>query len=234
MRLLLAGLLLATGVPQEYPRLSGPVTDLTGTLSASERGEVERISRALEASDSTQIALLVIPTTGGRPIEDYALETARRNGIGQAGKNNGVLIVVALQDRKCRIEVGTGLEGKLPDGLAGEIIRREMIPEFKQRRFGRGCVGAVRAVSMSVKGEYQAEVARRDKRAATMTGVIMSIFILIVIISMFRNRRGYGRRGWGYSPLFIGGGGWGGRGGGGGGWSGGGGGFSGGGASGGW
>lgn len=233
MRFLLAGVLLVAG-SQEYPKLSGPVTDSTGTLSASDRADVERISRALEASDSTQIVLLIVPSTGGRPIEDYALETARRNGIGQAGKNNGVLIVVALQDRNVRIEVGTGLEGRLPDGLAGEIIRREMIPEFKQRRFGRGCVGAVRAVSMAVRGEYKAEMKRQDRNKAVLSGVVVTIFILILVFAIFRNRRGYGRRGWGYTPMWIGGGGWSGGGGGGGGWSGGGGGFSGGGASGSW
>src|SRR5688572_25930609 len=234
MTLLVAALLLLA--PQEIPRLSGPVEDRAGSLTPAQVREATAISTALQQSDSTQIALLVVGTTGGRDIADYALEAFRTNGIGQAGKNNGVLIVVAVNDRKVRIEVGTGLEGRLPDALASRIIRDEMVPRFKAGDYGGGAIAGMKAASAAVKGEYKGSPASSARRKRTFGWGTLVFFILIAML--FSRRGGMGGFFTGYliGGMLSGGGGrssWGG-GGGGGGWSGGGGFSGGGGASGSW
>jgi uncharacterized protein len=228
-----AALFLLT--PQDIPRMADPVLDLAGVLSPAQAEEARSVSLALQASDSTQVALLIVKTTGGKDIAEYALEVGRKNELGQSALNNGVLIVVAVDDRRVRIEVGTGLEGKLPDALASRIIRNEMVPHFMAGRHGEGSVAAMKAVAAAVKGEYKgAPVSPRRKKAIGWGGLLLLLFILM----FFSKGRGMG----GFFPgLIIGGmmggggrGGWGGGGGGGGGWSGGGGSFGGGGASGSW
>ena len=234
MTIFIAALLLAA--PQDIPRLSSPVEDFAGVLSPAQLQEAQSISSALEQSDSTQVVLLVVKTTGGKDIFDYAHEVARHNGIGRRDKSNGVLIVVAVGDRKVRIHVGQGLEGKLTDALSGRIIRDEMVPRFQQGHYGEGALAGLKAVSAAVKGEYKG-TASPQRRKKSFGWASLVIFILL---AMFFSRRG-GLGGF-FTGYMIGGmlsgggrGGWGGGGGGGGGgWSGGGGSFGGGGASGSW
>ncbi len=232
MTLLAAALLLLA--PQDIPRLSSPVEDLAGVLSSAQLQEAGALSAALERSDSTQVALLTVRTTGGKDIAEYALEVFRRNGIGQAGRNNGILIVVAVDDRRVRIEVGLGLEGKLPDAIASRIIREEMVPRFRAGDYGAGALAGLKAVAAVVKGEYKGNPRTAQRKKTFGWGVL----IVIILLAMFFSRRG----GWGgfFTGYMIGGmlsgggrGGWSG-GGGGGGWSGGGGFSGGGGASGSW
>ena len=232
MTILFAALLLAA--PQAIPRLSSPVEDLAGVLTPAQVHEGQVLAAALERSDSTQVALLIVRTTGGKDIFDYSLEVARLNGLGQRDKSNGVLIVVAVDDRKVRIQVGQGLEGKLTDALSGRIIRNDMIPLFKEGKHGEGALAGMRAVAAAVKGEYKGTGNPQQRKKAVGMGVL----VLLILLAMLFSRRG----GWGgfFTGYMIGGmmsgggrGGWGG-GGGGGGWSGGGGSFGGGGAGGSW
>ncbi len=233
MHLLLAGLLLAAAAGQEIPTLAQPVVDRAGVLSRAQAAQALQLVRALEASDSTQVALLVVPTTDGRAIEEYAIDVARKCSLGQSGKNNGVLVVVAVQDRKCRIEIGTGLEARLTDLLASRIIRDEMIPHFKKGRYGDGALAGLAAVVGAVKGEYRGKPASKVSSNVIKPLVLIAIVILLSVFSP-RRRRGWGGAGWILMSGMGGGRSSGGGGGGGGGWSGGGGSFGGGGASGSW
>lgn len=233
---LLAAAALLFLAPQEVPRLASPIEDLAGALTPAQVQEARGISAALEASDSTQVALLIVRTTGGKDISDYTLDVARANRLGQAAKNNGVLIVVAIDDRKVWIQVGLGLEGRLPDALASRIIRDEMVPKFRANDYGGGAISGVKAVAAAVKGEYKGAPASTRRKKTVGWGVL----ILILVIAMLFSRRGSGLGGF-FTGYMIGGmigggrGGWGGGGGGGGGgWSGGGGSFGGGGAGGSW
>ena len=232
---LLAAAALLLLAPQDAPRLSSPAEDHAGVLTPSQLDEARRISAALEASDSTQVALLVVKSTGGRDIAEYALDAARRTQLGTT-KNNGILLVVAVDDRRVRIEVGTGLEGRLPDALASRIIRDEMVPRFRSNDYGGGAIAGLRAVAAAVKGEYKGAPASTRRKKTAGWGVI----ILLLFLAMIFSRRGGGLGGF-FTGYLIGGmlsggrGGWGGGGGGGGGgWSGGGGSFGGGGSSGSW
>lgn len=233
MKILIAAALLLAA-PQEFPRLSDPILDDVGALDAGQRRLADDLIRGLERSDSTQVALVIVATTGGRDIADYALETARLNRIGKAGHDNGVLIVVAMKDRRVRIEVGSGLEGKLTDALCGRIIRDEMVPRFRDGRIGEGACAGLAAVVKSVRGEYRSPRSPGiPPKGRGILGVIILAFIILSILSSRRRLGGFGG-GFILGSMIGGRRSWGGGGGGGGGWSGGGGGFGGGGASGSW
>ena len=233
MTLLVAALLLLA--PQEIPRLSGAVEDRAGVLTPAQAREAAAISAALESSDSTQLALLLVKTTDGKDISDYALEVARLNRLGTGANNNGILIVVAVGDRRVNIQVGLGLEGRLPDAIASRIIRDEMVPRFRGGDYGGGAIAAMKAAAAAVKGEYKGTPSSAARRKRTFGWGTLVIFIIIAML--FSRRGGMGGFFTGYmiGGMMSGGGrgSWGG-GGGGGGWSGGGGSFGGGGASGSW
>ncbi len=223
------------------PTLTRHMTDLTGTLSSQQVGALDNKLRQFEDSTSNQIVVLMIPTLGSASLEDYSLRVAEANRIGVKGRDNGALLFIAKDDRRVRIEVGYGLEGALPDIVAGQIIRHEIGPHFQSGEYYEGIDAAIDAMMAATKGEYKAE--KKDKSPAGIGPLVIFLVILFLILrSMFWRPRGlFGRRRsyWGGGPFFggfggFGGGGFGGGGGGGGGFSGGGGSFGGGGASGGW
>jgi uncharacterized protein len=226
----------------EVPHLSAYVTDISGTLSSSTISALNRILRQFEDSTSTQVVVLMMPTIGDEPLEDFSLKVVETNKIGQQGKDNGVLLLVAKNDRKIRIETGYGVEGALPDALAGLIINREITPRFRQGDYDGGIVAGANAIMLAVKNEYTAEP-RKQRKGSSLGTVVLIVLIILYVVFSNRNR-GSGLRG-GPSPWILGGmagmgrrgGGFGGGGFGGfsgGGFSGGGGSFGGGGASGGW
>jgi uncharacterized protein len=246
--LAVAALLAATTVPAParpeapIPPLTGPVVDTAGLLRGEEVRRLESLARAARAGESgegVQLQYLIVRSLEGEPIEDYSIRVAEAWKIGTRGKDNGVLVTVAVDDRAVRIEVGGGLEGGLTDLQSSRIIRGTIVPAFRARRFGEGLhdagvqvLGALGALPSGV------EPVRRAPPATRLSSLVMlGLFILVFVV---RTLTGFGPRRrrqlwWGGGP-WIGGGGWGGGGGfgGGGGWSGGGGGFSGGGASGRW
>ena len=218
------------------------MVDTAGLLRGEEVRRLESLARAARAGESgegVQLQYLIVRSLEGEPIEDYSIRVAEAWKIGTRGKDNGVLVTVAVDDRAVRIEVGGGLEGGLTDLQSSRIIRGTIVPAFRARRFGEGLhdagvqvLGALGALPSGV------EPVRRAPPATRLSSLVMlGLFILVFVV---RTLTGFGPRRrrqlwWGGGP-WIGGGGWGGGGGfgGGGGWSGGGGGFSGGGASGRW
>src|SRR3990167_8452610 len=121
----------------EVPQYQGYVTDLAGMISPAERQRLEQTLLAFEQSDSTQIAVLTIPSLEGDALEDFSIRTVEAWKIGQKGKDNGVLLLVSKGDRKVRIEVGRGLEGVLTDLLAGRIVDQVISPRFKAGQLDR-------------------------------------------------------------------------------------------------
>jgi len=229
-----------TAVSQpSIPELWGtPIHDEAKVLSATFIHQLESQLKAFGDSTSNQIALLVIRTLDGYPVEQYALEVAEKWKLGQAEKDNGVLMLISLEDRKIRIEVGYGLEGVLPDILANQIIRNEIAPYFRKGDYEGGIQAGMTGIMRAIAGEYQGEPQRSRSSEGMPVMPLIIFLIVIILISRMRGGRG-GRRGGGWSSGsgWFGGGGWsGGSGGwsGGGGFSGGGGGFGGGGSSGSW
>jgi uncharacterized protein len=253
----LALLLLATAAPAAaevaVPRLTGPVVDPAGAIDAGWEQRLSDLSRAARAQNGgagPQLQYLVVSTLDGEAIEDYSMRVAEAWKLGTKGKDDGVLVVVAVKDRKVRIEVGGGLEGGLTDAQSGRIIRSAIVPAFREGRYGEGLYAAGQQI-LAALGALPQGMSKAPRRQASdqtsgipVLGVLLgflfglgSPFIIFLIIAfiVIRAISGVGRRGprgpWGGGG-FGGGGGF--SGGGGGGWSGGGGGFSGGGASGSW
>ncbi len=229
----------ALDVPE---RPSGRVTDFTGTLSPTDIASLESKLLAFERETTDQIAVLMIPSLEGESLEDYSIRLAEKWKIGQKGKNNGVILLVVKNDRKMRIEVGYGLEGALPDALAGTIVRNEIAPRFRSGKFYEGIDAGIQAIMAATKGEYKAP-ARKKARGAHVPEwyyflPIILIFGIFVAGSLMQKRHYHsgGSRGWRSGGGFFGGGfgGGGSWGDSGGGFSGGGGDFGGGGASGDW
>ena len=218
----------------KIPKLHRRSTDFTNTLTSQELDALETDLVRFEDSTSTQLVVVMIATLGAESIEDFSLRTVEANRVGQKERDNGVLLLVVKDDRKIRIEVGYGLEGVLPDALAGQIIRREITPAFRTGDYYSGIKAGINAIMLATRNEYKAEPKGKNKDFGWLG---MLVFLAIIFFSMMRGSR----RGLMSSvglPLLLGsslgGRHSGSRGGGFGGFSGGGGSFGGGGASGGW
>lgn len=241
--LLLLNSLFAIAQPA-IPELWGTrIHDEAKILSANGINQLEQQLKVHEDSTSNQITILTIPSLEDYPIEEYALQVSEKWKLGQQGKDNGVLLLVAVNDRRIRIEVGYGLEGVLPDALCNQIIRNEMAPYFRKNDYEGGIQAGVNSMLKAIAGEYTAEAqpAHRRGKGGSMLPFIIIMFVIILISKMRGGKGGRGGRGSGWSAgagWFLGSGGFGGSGGGGfgggGGFSGGGGGFGGGGSSGSW
>jgi len=135
------------------PPLQSRVTDLTATLNASQKEALEKTLAEFEARKGAQIAVLVVPTTQPDTIEQYAVRVEEQWKLGRKGVDDSVLLLVALQDRKVRLEVGYGLEGVLPDAAAKRIIEDEITPRFRQGDFYGGLRAGLDRVMRTVEGE---------------------------------------------------------------------------------
>ena len=151
----LAGAALALpAAALDVPYLSGRVNDDAHLLDAGTASTLEQTLKAYEAKTDQQIVVLTLPSLEGEPLEDFSIKVARAWKLGRKGKDDGILILVARDDRKMRIEVGYGLEGTLPDALAGRIVRDEMVPRFRGGDFPGGVTAGVGAVIKVLDGEY--------------------------------------------------------------------------------
>lgn len=229
-------LLILPAAALEIPAPRGYVNDFAGLLSDQTRQGVESFLRDFERSDSTQLVVVTLPSLEGGALEEVALKIAEQWQIGQKGKDNGALLLIVKDERKLRIEVGMGLEGRLTDLLAGRIVDNEIRPRFKQGDFDGGVIAGVKAMAEAVRGEYKGtgKTARRANKGMPWWLFPLLFFVLPLLMRFSAPHSRIG----GHRPggFWIGGGGFGGGGfgGGGGGFSGGGGGFGGGGSSGSW
>ena len=141
------------------PALNARVTDLTATLDATQRGRLEAQLAAIDRAGRGQIAVLLLPTTQPETIEQFGIRLAEAWKIGHKGADNGVIVIVAKNDRKMRIEVGYGLEGSIPDAVAKRVVAERMAPAFKQGDFFGGLRAAVEGLDQAIGGPASAEPA---------------------------------------------------------------------------
>ena len=228
----------STFAQPEIPKLKMWATDLTNTLTKSELDGLNSRLKTYQDTTSNQVLVLMIPSLEGYPIEMLAEETATKNKIGTEKNDNGILLLIAKDDRALRIEVGYGLEGAVPDAIASSIIRNVIRPRFRDDEYYQGISEGVNAIISAIGGEYKAEDADKDDGFP-----ISMIVIIIILIWVFASRGGpfvpggiyrTGTRSGGWTSGSSSWGGSSGWSGGGGGFSGGGGSFGGGGASGSW
>ena len=165
----------------EVPQLEGRVNDTAQMLSSQTKANLESLLASFEATDSTQIVVLTIPSLEGEVLEEYSMRVVEVWKIGQKGFDNGALLLIARDERKLRIEVGYGLEGSLTDLVAGRIISGVIVPRFKEGRFDQGISEGVAAMVAVVRGEFTAS------EATTGTGKTNDpaglIFLLIFLFS---------------------------------------------------
>jgi uncharacterized protein len=242
--LLLVAVATAQAAELDFPPLTGRVNDRAGLLSERDQRELEAALARFERETTDQIVVVTVESLQGLPIEDYGYQLGRYWGIGQKGKDNGALLIVAPEEREVRIEVGYGLEGELTDAQSRTIIESRILPHFRDGDFAAGIRGGVAAMIETLGGSYDpalapVQVGEREPAPSPFPLVIaLPIIVIIVLNLLFSQRRRERFRG--YGPPIILPGDWGARnsgfGGGGrsGGFSGGGGSFGGGGASGRW
>lgn len=135
------------------PQLTQRVTDLTGTLDAQQQQALESRLAQLEQQQGSQVAILIVPTTAPEAIEQYSIRVVDQWQLGREDVDDGILILVAKNDRKVRVEVGYGLEGTIPDAIANRIIDQTIVPYFKQGDFHGGLAAAVEQLSQLIAGE---------------------------------------------------------------------------------
>jgi uncharacterized protein len=189
------------------PVLTAPVNDLANVIDADSEREIDRRIRSLQAASGDIVVVATVPTY--KPyadIEEYAVKMFENGGrgIGEKGKDNGLLIVVAVEDRRIKVEVGYGLEGFVTDGFAGETIRDIITPQFRNGNYGAGLLAGTTAIINRIaeqRGVTLQDVPR-DAPARRRTGGgfpwwILIIWILILLLNSRRRRR---RRIWGGGP----------------------------------
>ena len=235
---------LDAGMPP-FPALTGPVVDAAHLLPQAVFGPLSQRLAAYARATGTQLVVVTLPTLDGYPIAYYGYQLGRHWGIGQKGKNNGVLLIVDAGERQVRIEVGYGLEGTLTDAQSFLIIHNVIIPHLRKGDFAGGIVAGTDAI-LSVLGHEHQAAEQQQTQERNGTGVLMLLILVFAISPLLRamfgrggrgggpGRGGMGWLGWLALGMLSGGSGGGFGGGGFGGFSGGGGSFGGGGASGGW
>ncbi|TGK89444.1 YgcG family protein [Leptospira bourretii] len=182
---------------KDVPNLTGRVVDETWTLDSGFVSALERQLKDHESKTSNQIAVLVVPSLEGEGIEDYSMKVVEAWKLGQKKKDNGVLLLIAINDRKLRIEVGYGLEGNLTDVLCHHIIEKEIKPYFKKGDIQSGIQNGINAIIDAIQGAYTApppedfshlgplsflgELSHGQEEIPFGVKVFVSIFVLFIL-----------------------------------------------------
>ena len=234
--IILALFILPIAAHASFPRPTGFVNDLAGVIEPQTKASLETFLASFAKQTGTEVAVATLPSLNGRPIEDVAVELFKSWGIGKKGKDNGVLFLVAPNEKRMRIEVGYGLEGAINDAMAGRILDDYVVPRFRAGQMGDGiAAGAVAIVSTIVEREkltFDASASREglpyaaaareesDGPLATAIKILVLFGMIYVFIRhpwlflFFLASSGRGGRGGGFGGGSIGGGGFGGFGGG--------------------
>lgn len=175
--------LWASQIP--IPVLESRVTDQTNTLTASEIANLEAKLKQVEDSTGSQIVVLLIPTTGDESIEAFSMRLAEEWKIGQSGNDNGIILLVAKDDRNLRIEVGYGFEGALPDAMAARIIDELITPEFKNGDFAAGInAGTDALVRIAYGEEFELPANTSDSGSGAKTIGLAFLFFTLLILAI--------------------------------------------------
>ncbi len=192
----------------DYPNLNDFVTDDANIISAEYEQQIEQLAKAIEQETTAEIAVVTVKSLEGLTKEQYALELFEREGIGKKDKDNGLLILVALEEREYRVEVGYGLEGVIPDASKVSLGTHILEPNFKEDNFGKGIYETMLAIQGSLQGddsiisEYQSKYKTQNRNSSTKSKVYLILFAIMILGSIF----GRGRAG--FLPFIFMGGGW--------------------------
>ena len=173
-----------------FPRPVGAVNDFANVIPAAERAAMENLAREVLQKTGTAVVVATMPTVGDMAADDYATRLYEAWGIGKKGEDKGVLILLALKERRVRIETGYGVEGILPDGVVGEILRLHVIPHLKQGDYGTGLSNAVTAVSdviarqagVTLTGRPQMQPARPTGGTPVSPFTLLLFFVVLMLL----------------------------------------------------
>ncbi len=191
-------LLLPLVAPAEIPvpPLTAPVIDQTGTLSSEQIAALDRTLRDFHERKGSQISVLLVPTTRPESIEQYSIRVVEQWQLGRRGVDDGVLLLVAKDDRTVRIEVGYGLEGALPDVIANRITEQVIVPRFRQGDFAGGISEGVNRIVAVIEGEpLPAAEPRRSERSVEGIGSALPLLLMLVFVGSGILRRIFGSLG---------------------------------------
>ncbi|MEO8597824.1 MAG: TPM domain-containing protein [Candidatus Solibacter sp.] len=196
----LLGLFTLPGWTVDWKALKpqGYVSDFAGVIDSASKARLETYAAAVERSTGAQMALVTIPTLEGEPVEDVANTIYRAWGVGQKGKNEGILLLLAIGDRRNRLEVGYGLEPILPDGFSGSVLR-EMRPALRQQQYGEALMAAAETIGNTVaksKNVTITEQLPRRMRPKSSDSIPWPMIVGGILLLLFLSRGG---RGGGYS-----------------------------------
>jgi len=208
---------------QKFPKPSGYINDFAGVLSSNVKNYMENVARELERKTGVEVVVVTVNTTGDEDYNEYANKLYENWGIGKKGVDEGVLILNAVKDRKIRIEVGYGLEGLIPDGLAGEIRDTYLIPYLKRGDYDAGLSKGFNAIvsiiardkGVSITGVAPVKIPKRRSRNRGISGLTLLFLIIflgpflgrLLLPALFLGSMTRGRRGPWIGPFFGGGGG---------------------------
>jgi len=177
----------------DFKYYAGYVNDYANVLSGEAKDRLTALSAEIENKTTSQLAILTVDTISPFDIETYAVKTFEKWGIGQKGKDNGVLMIVAVKDRAVRIEVGYGLEGAIPDALAKKIIEKSIIPFFKNGNYDEGVLQGTAVISKLIASEYNVDISELENinitassKKASIFDFLFFIFIIIIVIAKIR------------------------------------------------
>jgi len=175
---------------QDFPLRPKPprmVNDLANMLTSQEENYLERKLRGYYDSTSTQIAVVTVNTLDGYPIADYSFELGEQWGIGQKGKDNGILIMISLKERKMFIATGYGLEDVIPDATAKQIVENILRPSFKQKQFLAGLNKATDIIIGLASGKFTADQVKSLKRGRRKASPVKFLFLILIILFIFKS-----------------------------------------------
>jgi len=178
----------------DVPRLTDPVMDTAGIMSGTERQELSAFLTGVSEQTGVQLAVLTLASLEGEPLEDFSMRVAEAWKLGRSGQDNGILLLVSLEDRAIRIEVGYGLEDKLTDAKSGLIIRNVLAPQFRAGRYGQGIAEAARNIvgiatdNASIVSESVTEEREDSSSGGGIGGMVFFLFFLIFILPRLRGR----------------------------------------------
>lgn len=200
----------------DIPTVKRCLNDFSGVVDATDEARINSLCAQIEMNTSSEIAILVLDTTQPYEIADFSVKVAEKNGIGKKGVDNGVLMVIATQDRNWRIDVGYGLEGVLNDGKIGGIGRTYLVPYLKNGQWGEGIYSALFAIGgvLAGSGEAAPAAAPGPMDVLAENWIVLLFLLVIVIVFLLPGGRWRGRWG-GFGGMgggWVGGGGFGGGG----------------------
>lgn len=203
-------LLIVISLPASQPALSlevpkqpkGRVSDYAGILAPHEAASLEEKLRRFELETTNQIAVAIFKSLEGESLEDFSIRLAEQWAIGTRLRDNGVILLIFLEERRIRIEVGYGLEGALTDATASSIIRNVIAPRFRRGDYFGGIDAGIDEIIRATKGEYRAEPAEGERSGPTINYLLLLAFFLLWALIAGNSRRGrrrfytFGPSGW--------------------------------------